>query len=354
MSGWLQRRLILWLAAGLLALSASPCHAGETWPGESWEQLAAPEQLGWSPEKLRAARAYSEWIGSAAVIIVTRGQVLDQWGPPDRRFYSHSIRKSLLSALYGIQVKEGRIDLSKTLAELGIDDQEPSLTPAEKRATIADLLKSRSGIYRPALAETPSMAAMRPPRGSHRPGTFWYYNNWDFNALGTVFEQETGVRIFEEFHRRIAVPIGMEDFRPEDGEYFHGPASIHPAYPFRITARDLARFGLLYLRHGRWRDEEVLPKEWIEESVRSYSDAGESGGYGYMWWVAVRGRHFPHVRLESGAYSAQGFGGHYLVVLPKRDLVIVHRAWTDSPFRPVRHDHFGRLLRMILDAGPRE
>ena len=142
-------------------------------------------------------------------MIIVDGLVLNQWGQTTRRFRCHSIRKSFLSALYGIHVKEGRIDLSKTLQTLGIDDIDPSLTSLEKEATIEDLLKARSGVYHPALYETDAMAALRPERGSHLPGAFWYYNNWDFNALGTIFEQETKTRIFEEFQRRVADPLEM-------------------------------------------------------------------------------------------------------------------------------------------------
>src|SRR5207247_606298 len=83
--------------------------------------------------------------------------------------------------------------------ELGIDDSEPSLTPEEKKATLGDLLKARSGVYHPALYETPGMKAARPRRSSHAHGTFWYYNNWDFNVLGTVFERQTKNSLFREF-----------------------------------------------------------------------------------------------------------------------------------------------------------
>ncbi len=84
----------------------------------------------------------------------------------------------------------------ETWKELGIDDVAPGLTPAEKKATVADLLASRSSVYHPALGEVATMKQVRPRPGSHPPGTFWYYNNRDFNALGTIFEQETGTRIF--------------------------------------------------------------------------------------------------------------------------------------------------------------
>lgn len=60
--------------------------------------------------------------------------------------------------------------------------------------------------------KTEGMKARRPARGSHRPGTFWYYNNWDFNALGTIFEQASGTHIYTEFKRRIAEPLQMQDY----------------------------------------------------------------------------------------------------------------------------------------------
>jgi len=213
------------------------------YPGATWARVPA-EQAGWSEEKLKEARAYSGTINTAAVMIVAGGQVVDEWGETTKRFNIHSIRKSFLSALYGIHVREGQIQLSKTLADLGIDDRSP-LTPLEKSAIVGDLLKARSGVYHPALYETPGMAAARPARGSYPPGVFWYYNNWDFNALGTIFEQATKTSIYQDFKTRIAEPLGMEDFRLEDGAYFRGPESVHAAYPFRMTARDMARFGLL-------------------------------------------------------------------------------------------------------------
>jgi CubicO group peptidase (beta-lactamase class C family) len=236
------------------------------------------------------------------------------------------------------------------MAELGIDDNEPSLSTIEKTATVRQLLKARSGVYHPALYESPGMKARRPPRYSHKPGTFWYYNNWDFNALGTIFRKLTQTDIFREFRRAIAEPIGMEDFRVSDGTYFEGPDSVHPAYPFRMTARDLARFGLLYLREGRWERKQIIPREWVKESITPYSDAGESGGYGYMWWVAANGEHLPGVDLGEGAFSARGFGGHFILVVPLYDMVIVHRVDTDVPGKSVMSAQFGKLVKMILDA----
>jgi CubicO group peptidase (beta-lactamase class C family) len=252
------------------------------YPGESWQKAKSPELLGWSPEKLAAAQAYSKQIGSAAVMIVEDGIVVDSWGAIARKYQLHSMRKPLMSALIGIHVNEGHIDLSKTMEELGIDDNEPSLTRAEKQATVADLIKSRSGIYHLALGEAPGMKAMRPERHSYAPGTFYYYNNWDFNAVGTIFEQETGAKIFEEFSRRIAKPLQMEDFNVIDCWYDTGTESRHPYYGFRMSARDLARFGLLYLRKGRWKNKQIVSSEWVRESTATHSVIGSYRGYGYI------------------------------------------------------------------------
>jgi CubicO group peptidase (beta-lactamase class C family) len=320
------------------------------YPGKTWERVRSPEKLGWSLARLKEARDYSATIQTAAVMIVVDGKVLDEWGETARKFNVHSIRKSVLSALYGIHVKEGHVNLSSTMQALGIDDNEPSLTPIEKQATVVDLLKARSGIYHPALYETAAMKAARPPRGSHALGTFWYYNNWDFNVLGTIFERRVKNSLFREFLSRIAEPTGMQDFRLEDGEYFAGPDSVYPAYPFRLTARDMARFGLLFLRKGVWRGKQIVPREWVEESTRSYSDAGLAGGYGYLWWVAVNGRHLPNVALKDGTFSARGAGGHYILVIPDEQMVIVHRVNTDIPDRRVTDVQFGQLVRLILEA----
>jgi len=146
----------------------------------------------------------------------------------------------------------------------------------------------------------------------------------------------------------------MEDFRYDDvrrdGEYVRFAHSVHPAYPFRLSARDLARFGLLYLRGGRWGDRQVVPGKWVRMSVRSYSRAGERGGYGYMWWVAEGDVHFPQMSVPAGTYTARGAGGHYLVVIPAQDLVVVHRVDTEVPGRKVSGLDFAALLERILAA----
>src|SRR5579864_6680872 len=150
-----------------------PAKAKTEFPGRSWRQ-GSPGNGGWSKEKLAAARKYAETdsIHTSAVMIVEGGEVVDQWGDVDKKISSYSVRKSLLSSLYGIYAAEGKIDINQTLEQLGIDDAPDPLTKAERQARVVDLLRARSGVYHPVDFETESMKKNRPPRGSHAPGTF--------------------------------------------------------------------------------------------------------------------------------------------------------------------------------------
>ncbi|MBN2128811.1 MAG: serine hydrolase [Sedimentisphaerales bacterium] len=306
---------------GIRLFDASTSSA-ETTASGFWPRARCPEELGWSSRKLEALRFGLERLRSAALLIVTDGKVVFEWGRIANNVYSHSTRKSLLSALYGIYVDEGKIDPNATLGQLGIDEIVP-LTEPEKQARVMDLLRARSGVYIPSAAEVTSMRNARPGRGSHNPGTHWYYNNWDFNVLGTIFRQQTGDEIFAAFGKRIAGPLRMQDYAPERQRYsYEQNFSIHPAYPFLISARDMAKLGQLFLQQGRWDGEQIIPAAWIEESTRSYSQTGTPHlGYGYMWWTATG----DFYGMKDGDYYASGYGGQKLFVLPRINTLVVHR-----------------------------
>jgi CubicO group peptidase (beta-lactamase class C family) len=344
---------------GLVACTTSPRSSVDgdaSFPGKTWQSAANIEDFRWSRAGMAALEKRVAEIGSAAFMIVTRGRVVAGWGDTTRTFWSHSIRKSLLSALIGQAVAEGQIDTAQTLAELGIDESAMPLTRDERRARVIDLLQARSGVYLPAAAEIDAMRDARPKRGSHPPGTFWYYNNWDFNVLGTIFRRTTGEDLFQAFDRRIARPIDMQDYRPEEGVYGLEEPSEHPAFGFRISARDLARFGLLYLRRGKWADQQLIPEAWIDASVRSYSNTGNQGslatksGYGYMWWVQVNAQAHPELRLPDGSYTASGNGGQRLTVIPQIDTLVVNLMNTDEPGPRIGSNEWDSLLAEVLAA----
>ncbi|MBN1856913.1 MAG: serine hydrolase [Dehalococcoidia bacterium] len=337
------RTCLTMVIAALLLGTSSGCEA--TSAQEHSLPYVSPEEVGWSPGKLDEAAGYAEQIGSAAVMALYDGQVFFSYGDVSRKYLCHSIRKPFLGALYGIYTERGLLDLDATLEELGIDDIPPELTSEEKQASVRHLLQSRSGVYHEAAAEAESMIDARPERGSHAAGSFYYYNNWDFNALGTIFEQETGKHIFQTFKEDIADPIGMEDFSLSDCTYlYERDKSLHPAYCFLMSTRDMARFGLLYQDNGRSKDAQIVPPEWIEASTTSYSfEDPERDGYGYMWKVAAPGTAF------DGGFYHTGLGVHLLGVMPDQKLVVVHRVDTFNDF-DTTWEEIRTLLGMILAA----
>jgi CubicO group peptidase (beta-lactamase class C family) len=321
-------------------------------PGVEWKQLASPEQAGWSADKLSKIHEYVEEIGSTSAMIVQHGVVVAEWGDVAHRSNLHSCRKSLLNSLIGIAVAEGKINFSDTLEKLGIDDNKPSLTDVEKQATVRDLLEARSGVYHPTDYETKGMIEKKPQRGSHAPGTFWYYNNWDFNTLGYIYEHATSTKIFESFYREIAQPIGMQDFRPHDGHYITSADSLFPAYPFDMSARDFARFALLYLHGDNWNGTQVVPEDWVKASTRPYSDT-ESGGYGYLWWTGDSASGAPQsIPFPKGSFWAEGHLGQYAVVVPSLDLIIVNRLDESQTKRKINKHQMARLVQMVVFAAP--
>ena len=293
-------------------------------PSDTWMQYRDVEQAGFDGARIDDVRKHLAASNIDGLIVICDGAVLLRHGDIETRFMCHSVRKSFMSMLYGIYEAQGKIDLTKTLAELNIDDIEPRLTEEERQATIADLLKSRSGVYHKSAYEPPHMKNTRPERGSHAPGTHWWYNNWDFNALLTIFEQETGEKFFEAFQKYIAKPLQLQDFRLRDG-YYHleSQNSTHPAYPFRLSGRDMARIGLVMGRQGRWGERQVVPSAWVKESTREHSTISKWQGYsdyGYMWWIARSPQDY--------VFSALGNGNNSIDVMPDRNLVFVFRANT--------------------------
>lgn len=284
---------------------------------------------------------------TAALTIWQNGQLRGEYGPQDHRFLCHSIRKSILAALIGIEVEAGRLDLGATLESLGIDDNDP-LSPVERQATVYDLLTARSGIYHPAGYETEWMGMIKERRHSHAPGTFWCYNNWDFNALGTIYVQASGHSVAEGFTRYLAPPLGLQDFRPDTDAWVETfTQSHHDAYPFRLSNRDLLRFCQLFLQGGIWQGQQILPAGWTQLCTLRNSDAGPRGAYGYMWWLERDGCGLPNVVLPKDSYMAIGAGGHYALVMPERQAIVLHRVDTDRG-DTVSGFQFGSLLAAIL------
>lgn len=312
------------------------------YPGERWQRAESPEAIGWSTSALARAKRTADAYGTTAVLIVEDGIIVYSWGDLTKAYQCRSMRKSFLSMLFGVPVTAGRININATLKELDIKD-EPPLTSQEREAKVVHLLTSSSGIYHEANYETATQKATRPARGSHPPGTYFWYNNWDFNTLGTIYKQALGESVFEGFERQLAGPLQMEHHSSENMRWSEDGSSVHPAYTFRMSPLDQARLGLLILRKGRWKGRQIIPAAWVEASTSPQVDTEKSGrSYGYMWWIS----NLDGMRLVFAA----GSRGQRIYVIPDRKVVVVHTVDADVSAESVPTSESRALVEDILKA----
>ena len=357
-------RIFQLLAVGLLGAGCAQSVPGRAvpvsrgpavFPTVAWEPLADAEAARWSAAGLDSVRAAVSRMKTTALMVIQGGQVVMSYGDLTRQSYIASVRKSVLSMLYGIDRARGRIDTSKTLAALGIDDL-GGLLPVEREATVQDLLSARSGVFHQASYAGDDLD-QAPPRGSVRHGTFFLYSNWDFNALGTIYERQTGRNIYDAVETELARPLGMQDWR-RDLQHKDGDStrSVHLAYPMWFSTRDMARLGYLMLRGGNWAGTQIVPADWARASTRPvtpvaklFPSADRRGrfGYGYLWWPFDGAW---NTGAYEGAYSGIGVLGQYITVIPKLDLVVVHKTAPPEGSPGVTHPEYLALLDRIIAA----
>jgi CubicO group peptidase (beta-lactamase class C family) len=279
---------------------------------------------------------------TTSLLAIKGGKTVYEYGDPAEVSYLASVRKCILSLLYGRPVTDGVINLRSTLDDLGIDDVQ-GLLPRERRATVHDLLTGRSGVYHPAASPT-DLEARLPERGTVEPGTEFHYTSWDANVLGTIYERQTGRRLFDAVAQDLAGPLGFQDFDPARQRLLGRPEiSRHLAHHLFLSGRDLARIGLLVLERGRG----LVPEQWLTQSMTPYAN-----NYGYHWWLR---------RLPQGqAFMSIGNFGQFLLGIPDRNLVVVHRVavpdelaiarnnGADIAIEGVTHREFAQIAQLIL------
>jgi CubicO group peptidase (beta-lactamase class C family) len=206
---------------------------------------------------------------TTAFLVLRGDRTAFDYGDTTSPAYLASVRKSVMSVLFGRSVADGAISLDATLEELGIDDI-GGLLPVERQARVRDLLTARSGVCHAASTPT-GLEAGAPERGSKKPGEHFFYNNWDFNVLGTIFERCTSRRVFNACAADVAEPLGFQDFDPGRQRVLgRADRSVHLAHHFSLSGRDLGRIGRAMLRGGRWGDRQVVPAEWVAESTTEH------------------------------------------------------------------------------------
>ena len=298
-----------------------------------------------------------------AIVVVATGRIVAERYAEgitrDTRLQSWSMAKSLLHAALGAAIADGKLD-PKSPAPVP-EWQDPS--DPRKAITIRQLAQMTSGLdftedYGNPTGEVMQMLfgagrgdvahAAASLRSVREPGTHWFYASGSANILSRVLRDALGGReAYRNFlQTRLFDPLGMKSAVPEfdaSGTWI-GSSYIH------ATARDFARFGLLYLRGGVWEGKQIVPRDWIE--VGRTPTLASKGGYGALLWLNApdpdTGIPSMSAELPPDAFYARGFGGQLIAIIPSRDVVIVmlNAAYTDDASAIIH------LLADILKALP--
>ena len=326
----------------------------DDWTGD-W-QLVPADQAGLDGERLeRAVEGIGALEGVQGVLVARHGLLAAEryfrGAAGDRLHNMKSASKSVLSALAGLAVAEGVLEPDQPIAELlpeaaGLDD-------AGKRAiTVRHLLTMTSGLESTSFGNYGSwvasrnwvQAALARPLQAE-PGTRFAYSTGGTHLLSAALSRAAGRSTHDFAREHLFGPLGIHRSawaRDRQGIHVGGNN-------LSLLPRDMLKFGQLYLNRGRWAGEQLLPWQWVDESIRP-SLAGPRGrgriygGYGYLWWL--RGPR------ERGAYIASGYGGQYIYVSPAEDLVVViistevskRRGWRGELFGMIRNGVAGSVI----------
>ncbi len=320
-------------------------------PGDDWE-VSTPAEQGLDP--MLVAELYheaAELETLKGLLIVKNGKLIAEryfnQGSVDELFDRASTTKSFTSALVGLALDQGCL----TSVNQKMIDFFPEFTgqiddPRKELITIQDLLKMRGG-YPDEEYTPPFFDILYSSDNWHHiphlvdfpltsePGSEFQYSNLTSHLLAVIVARacDTDLKSFSQAH--LFAPLGAEvgDWYPDADDYHLGNMGIF------VSARDMAKFGLLYLDDGNYDGDQIIPSDWVSDSLQRYSEDIKRGGdlisryglfrdigYGYQWWSAKVGDH--HF-----SYAA-GHGGNYIVLLDELDMIIVTTA---DPM----HDIFG-------------
>ncbi len=313
------------------------------WPmGDVLEQKPVPEEI--DTARLQAA---SDWAferetpeqDTLSLIVVYKGDIIHERYADGitmmTRTRTWSTAKSIAATLIGMLVDDGRLELDAPLGFGWLPEVEGAKDDPRNEITLRHVLNMSSGLYPvdsfnmeyatgSGLAYWNGSSSVEGARNRglvRQPGTHWDYENYD--TLLAIYAMKlalSGEQAYAEFPRKALLdPLGMRNTLPSTDRFgdFIFSSQVY------TTARDLARFGLLYAQGGVWQGERLISEDWIE-FVRTPAPASASRGndYGGQFWLVPDDR----TDVPKSAYATAGNRGQYVIVVPTHDLVIVRRG----------------------------
>jgi len=303
---------VLFAAATAPSLAAAP---GTVWPDSNWA-AATPESQGMDAGKLNALRDYLESRQTREALVIRHGRIVGEWywrgASAETKLPVFSVTKSITSTAAGMLVDSGKLRLDEPAA-----DFIPAWRDDDRKAiTIRHLLSMTSGLkheeYGYFFRQDQLKQSLAQPLESP-PGTKWEYNNIACNCLSEIVSKASGMELADFLQQRLYDPLGI---RSATMDRNGGRALAYMG--LRITARDLARIGYLFLHKGEWKGKRILSEQWVKEATRASQKLAP--WYGHLWWVH---NEYRDESDPADSFEAIGLYGNYLCVFPSQDMIVV-------------------------------
>jgi CubicO group peptidase (beta-lactamase class C family) len=298
-----------------------------------------------------------------SLLIVHDGRLIHERYAPgvdvSTRTRTWSTAKSIAGTLIGMLVDQGRMSLDEPLGFDWYPKVSSEKSDPRSAITLRHVLNMSSGLYPldndgleyatgsglAYWAGASSIHGLRDRGIIREPGTYWDYENYDTLRAVYAMKRTLGEGAYLEFPRRALLDrIGMRNTVLSVDRFgdFILSSQVY------ANARDLARFGLLYLQGGVWNGERLISEEWIDFiRTPAPSTADRGNFYGAQWWLVPDDR----TDVPRDAYSTSGNRGQYVIVVPSHDLVIVRRGLDFGRQGFNRWDLAREVLKAFAETG---
>jgi CubicO group peptidase (beta-lactamase class C family) len=291
--------------------------------------------------------------GKPAGLIIRKGYIVASWGDIERVDMTFSVTKSYLSTIAGLAVDQGLIRSTRDKLNNYVWDGSFD-SPHNSKITWEHLLNQSSDWSGELFGQQDW--ADRPPREGtiddwknrklNEPGTFFKYNDIRVNLLAYALLQVWRKPLPQVLKEQIQDPIGASttwrwygysnSWVTMDGLQVQSVSGGgHFGGGIFINAMDQARYGLLFLRKGKWKNKQLVSANWIQQAL---APSPSNKAYGYLWWnnsdQSLKG-------APTDLYYAAGYGGNYIIIDYKNELVVVTR-WTNQ--------QVGEIMRLIIQS----
>jgi CubicO group peptidase (beta-lactamase class C family) len=327
--------LLTGLIGGCMPATEQPAY----WPAGEW-RTSTPEEQGIDSASILSMlkEIRQKDLNIHSVLVIRHGYLVTEvYFPPYTREIKHpvhSVTKSVTSAMTGIAIKNGQI---KSVQQNALDFFPERAAETKDRylkdVTVENLLTMSAGFNTNTLPDFYNKDAsfdsakhiLTYDSVLYKPGETFFYDSGLPHLMSAIIQKTSGLTLEEYAKKELFDPLDITDYGwgsdPQGITTGNSGLVLHP--------RDMAKLGYLYLHNGEWKGKQIVPAQWVQTSTTRHMEtkglmnAAEDDGYGYFWWMN-----------SFGGYSAHGFGGQYIFVLPKLDMVVIFTSGLADPDFP--------------------